>query len=62
MRDELVHVSSLLRETGLAVAALLGGAEIMREEWVVEGADYGEVVRHSDIEDRRALWMVREEC
>lgn len=46
MQDELVQMTSLVAETGLAVAALLGGAEFVLEERIVLGADDGEVIRH----------------
>lgn len=44
--DELVHVPGLLGEARLAVAAGLGGAELVLEERVVLRPDYDEVVGH----------------
>lgn len=46
MENELVQVARLLGEAGLAIAALLARAELVLEERVVLGADYGEVVAH----------------
>lgn len=46
VEDELIQVSDLFVEPGLAVASLLGGAELVLEERVVLGPDYGEVVGH----------------
>lgn len=47
MKDELVQVSHLLGEAGLAIAALLRGAELVLEQGIVLGADNGKVVTHS---------------
>lgn len=44
VQDELVQMTSLVAEAGLAVAALLGGAELVLEERIVLGADDGEVI------------------
>lgn len=46
MDDELVHVPGLLEEARLAVAAGLGGPELVLEERVVLRPDYDEVVGH----------------
>lgn len=46
VQDELVQVASLVAEAGLAIAALLGRAELVLEEGIVLGADDGEIVRH----------------
>lgn len=46
MEDELVEVPGLLRKSRLAVAALFRGAELVFEEGIILGADYGEVVGH----------------
>ncbi len=44
VHDELIHVSGLRAETGDAVAAAFGGAELVLEQGVVFGADYAKVV------------------
>lgn len=46
MQDELVQVSHLFGEAGLAIAALLRGAELVLEQGIVLGADNGKVVAH----------------
>lgn len=46
VKDELVQVSHLLGEAGLAIAALLRGAELVLEQGIVLGADNGKVVTH----------------
>lgn len=46
VHDELVQVPGLVAEARLAVAALLGCAEVILEQRVVLGANYGEVVGH----------------
>jgi hypothetical protein len=47
MDDELVEISRVQREAGLAIAALLGCSEFVLEERVVFGADYAKIVRHA---------------
>lgn len=49
MQDNLVQVSHLVGELGLAIAALFGGAEFVFEEGVVLGAYDGKVVAHDSI-------------
>jgi hypothetical protein len=44
--DEGVHAAGVVAEARDAVAALLGGAELVLEEGVVFGADDGEVEGH----------------
>lgn len=46
VQDELVQVSHLFGEAGLAIAALLRGAELVLEQGIVLGADNGKVVAH----------------
>lgn len=46
MDDKLVQVAGLLGKVRLAIAALLGGAELVLEERVVLRADDGKVVGH----------------
>jgi hypothetical protein len=44
--DELVQMPGLVAEARLAVAALLGGSEVIFEQGVVLGANYGEIIGH----------------
>lgn len=46
VKNELVQVSHLFGEARLAVAALLGSAELILEQGIVLGADNGKVVAH----------------
>lgn len=46
VKNELVQVSHLFGEARLAIAALLGGAELILEQGIVLGADNGKVVAH----------------
>lgn len=68
MQDELVQVLDLLVEARLAIAALLGCAELVLEKGVVLGADDGEVVAHGGAVVRIAwalvssLWPFAEVC
>lgn len=63
MHDELVHVSRLLDEPGLPVAALFGCPEFVLEERVVLRPDDHEVVRHivlcagATFSDGGVCWM-----
>lgn len=53
VQDELVQVADLLVEARLAVAAGLGGAELVLEEGVVLRPDDDEVVGHCAGDGRR---------
>jgi hypothetical protein len=46
VQDELVQVSHLFGEAGLAIAALLRGAELVLEQGVVLGANNGKIIAH----------------
>jgi hypothetical protein len=46
VQNELIQMPNVIREARLAVAALLGGPELVFEERIVQGADNGKVVAH----------------
>lgn len=46
MNDELIESRAFWWEFGEAVAAGLGRAKLIFEEWLIFGAYYSEVVRH----------------
>jgi hypothetical protein len=57
--DEGVHAAGVVAEARDAVAALLGGAELVLEEGVVLGADDGEVEGHGEAGDMVAILIIQ---
>jgi hypothetical protein len=61
VHDELIHVPRLLWESCDAISALFSSPELILEERIILGANYGKVIGHSRSVLKFRVWSVGNE-